>query len=481
MTRAQIEAERTRLTQQISRDNAQYGELINKGGQPGDLQRIKAQMDKARAELAELDVKPDSVSAGKLKQTAQDEIRRLNRQLAEQVKQRQALLESDTMTKLYGAKIAGTERAPGEPLQRGKTDKAPERGGKVATIEKVERKVKVKEVEPDLDKLKKAKEKLAEQTKTTTKTATKTSTRTGTGEPVTIPQPKPTGPVKVLVWENGRIYLKTIKPKQLTEGMIRPATADQRAIQQRYETLSKKIGKDKAASKLAREFPGRANYPVIVSQNKAATKTASESVTPEPFNAPTPTPQQSPQPQPEASRAQPEKKPTPTPKPEPRPKPYPSIGTGTKTSTKPKERIKPKGGSDKDKRQFIKDSLGAITYRRGKLQDHVWHTFALDANGQVHRVTLQGAAPAGAVLHTGKGSTAATLRKIRGKVLPNMTARVNTGVVDDIVSVSGGKLTMAHVSDKAPAISERTPRISNRGMRISPPMPRLTPRMPRLR
>ena len=144
------------------------------------------------------------------------------------------------------------------------------------------------------------------------------------------------------------------------------------------------------------------------------------------------------------------------------------------------------GGTDKEKRKAIKESLGAITYRRGELGGKdVFHTWAVDRNGEMSRVITLGPPPAGATVHTGKGSTITTLKKIRGKILPNVTIHEDTGASDTIITSSNSNLSIANVGnvigDRTPPISQRPPRISPRMPRISPRMPRITPKMPKLR
>lgn len=176
---------------------------------------------------------------------------------------------------------------------------------------------------------------------------------------------------------------------------------------------------------------------------------------------------------------------------EPQPMPKPAMKTSTKvavktkyptppkTPKKTKKLLLPQDQSNKKKRKAIKKSLGAITYKRGELHGKgVWHTYHVDKEGILNRSVVLGPPPEGAYNATGKGSAKITLKKIRGKKLPNFQAIVDTGAVDDIITATSGKLTLTHVPDR---ISGGQAQITGGMPRISQGKGRITPRMPKLR
>lgn len=125
---------------------------------------------------------------------------------------------------------------------------------------------------------------------------------------------------------------------------------------------------------------------------------------------------------------------------------------------------------DKRKRQAIKESLGAVTYRRGELNGKdVWHVFYVDKGGNPQRAIIVGPAPEGATVSTGRGSASATLKRIRGKRVPNFRFVEDTGASDTIVSASGGKITITFTGD-----------ITGKGIKISKQSGRITPRWKQL-
>jgi hypothetical protein len=443
LTKAEIEAEKVRLTQQISRDNAQYAELANKGGEPADLHRIMTRMNEARAELAKLEVTPETIGTGKLKLAAQDEIIRLNRKLAEQVKQRNELLASDKATKLWGTKLAGQE--PRTPLERERLSPKEDKGtrGGATTLEKVERKVevkpktevkeKIKQVDPDIDKLRKAKEKLAEQTKTKTSPKSKPRTATDTGEIVTIPRVKGT-PYIALVWENGRVFAKEIQPTELKQGFIRTSSQGKTSaeIQQRYEELLNTMTKQAALKKLAEEYPNKSNFPVIVSKTSTRTQAEAKSAqskqnTQIQTKQVTKTAQQIKQ---EVRAA------TESPRPVPQPRPKPQFVT--KPPPVEPDKIKKRypldlkgGGTDKEKREMIMARGGSIGWRQGKSKGKdIWHVIMYPYQSQKDYVLVKGKIPHGAKITVeGPESAYKTAAQFFGKK-PSRKLMVDMGIQD---------------------------------------------------
>lgn len=107
---------------------------------------------------------------------------------------------------------------------------------------------------------------------------------------------------------------------------------------------------------------------------------------------------------------------------------------------------KPTAG-DKGKRKFVDDKPGIVAYRRGALKGKSRWLVFYHPYGEDDRLELYGAAPAGAITFTGKGSAKKTATVLRGEP-PKKPIRVDTGAVDDIIRSTDGRITIEHVKDK---------------------------------
>ncbi|MFA5389538.1 MAG: hypothetical protein WC312_07325 [Candidatus Omnitrophota bacterium] len=162
----------------------------------------------------------------------------------------------------------------------------------------------------------------------------------------------------------------------------------------------------------------------------------------------------------------------------------------------------PKGASDKQKRDFVKKSDAAITYRRGALgQDKksVWRTWAL-RKGKWERVIIIGAAPEGAKIVDGPRSAYNTIQQLGKGEFPKAELFEDTGAVDTRITIGGKKPSISFEKDwgvkkkkkdmddiERGLLSQRERRISPRESRItqperpiSPPEKRITPREKRI-
>jgi hypothetical protein len=488
-TKAEIEAEKVRLTQQISRDNAQLYELRNKGGELRDQQALSEQISQTQKELAELEKQTEFYYQGELdleqlRDYYKGNTKTLLKRLDQLNKEMDDLTGSDEATGLWGTKYAGKEPQPREPLERGQS---PEKGrGGTTTIEKVDKRVevkpkteikeKIKQVEPDIDKLKKAKEKIEQEKKTREETRpaekekakTTTRTRTTTEEPFTITQPK-TGSYVGLVWENGRVFAKEIQPEELQKGYIstwsktgsQSQTGGQSEIERRYQELLSTMTKAAALKKLAEEYPDSKSYPVVFSQPAIKTQAQAKTSQAQQIRTLVETKQETKTQQqtkiaPKTATESP--KPQPVPKPQPKPKPEVKIDT----KTKQKQRLKPPGiGAPEQKEWTPEEVKSAIAWTDG---------FAVHAIKSPHRRTIDEKSfnvnhlPPGLIVmknYAGKGSQQRSA-KVTGKFPSRLT--VDVGNQDVIITNRHGKVQLRHMRDTRGTTSQTT---INKGHSIS--------------
>jgi hypothetical protein len=464
LSKAEIEAEKVRLTKQINQDTNDLNRMRNQGGEPLGIQRLYKRISEAQADLSDLNVQLEVSNTGRLRQHARDEIKSLNKKLAELSRKRNELLASDEATELWGTKITGQE--PREPLERG--GGGPEKGSRVGTIEKVEKKVevkpktdvkeKIKQVEPDTEKLKKAKEKVEQERKVSEKTKPaekqKTKTATHDSEIVTVPQQIDTGRWAI-VWDDTGLGWRWVVAEPLKKGFITewvdPKTgksysagsrsASNDAVQKRFEELLSTMTREAALKKLAEEYPDAGNYPLMVpyispssvvsarsaqvSQTKRATEARTRTDTKTDVR-------ESVLPRTEIAR--------PYPQPVPKPKPRPVLEK-EKIKEKTKRKIRTgvpfTDGSDGDAFQTAPN--GSITWKQGTPRGgEVWKYIPPPWN-QKKPLTLR-RPPRGAV-RTNLSTPEETIQVIgRSKVRVPKTASIDLGVTDIIISNYGRKI-----------------------------------------
>lgn len=196
--------------------------------------------------------------------------------------------------------------------------------------------------------------------------------------------------------------------------------------------------------------------------------------------------------------------------------------TAAKTATQIKTRIKirkglkfdlPDGASDKEKRDLIKNSKGAVVWNMGKLSGRspkgkdalqdVWHV-RIPPYGDDNHIVVKGKAPDGATVADGPGSAYKTAQALGGKVSASFTqghgafkAKVTGGGKGGVdisfkrsskghedVSITGDnpRGSINDKDSKGNKISDDTPAISpkgrgkistSRGARITPPRRRI--------
>jgi len=130
----------------------------------------------------------------------------------------------------------------------------------------------------------------------------------------------------------------------------------------------------------------------------------------------------------------------------------------------------PGGGSDKDKRQLIRASNGAITWRHGELRGKdVWHVFVHPYKSKADFVTVVGKKPRNATVVKGPGSAYQTIKLLYGKapakkvtgdigffdfsIEPIGMKKVGIGFTPDPKLQTTGDITIGR---KTPPITERT-------------------------
>jgi hypothetical protein len=296
---------------------------------------ILAKLQNRYEQLRNSEGKPSSPESLAKEEQLRQEIRDLTEQLANE---------------LRGGSPIGGEKP---------TEKPPERGGGIATKEKVEAKPETKPMSDEeikrlmTEKEKQAKPEAKPEPKTEAKPETKAKpeTTTETERPVKAPNPSQDGsPYQGLVWENGRIFVKTIVPIAIPEGFgiteddarafpltknvpmtiipnkIRETTKVATEVMTAAEASSPRyfgqpsiraVGAlSSQTNKQPQEQPSSA-----ARQATTATELGRPMPTPRPVPVPTsyPYPQPTPQPQPEPKRP-PERPPT---KPPPKPPPPP--------------------------------------------------------------------------------------------------------------------------------------------------------------
>jgi hypothetical protein len=474
LTRAQVEARKLKLQEQISKDNATLSELQAKGGEFYDIQLLTERVSLARVELAELEGSPIGINRNKIVSEARAEIAELESKLKVRQSRLSELLAGDRLAAKYGTKIAGTKPStkPGE-TRRATPLQPEERGGKsggTKTKIKTELKTETKteEVKPDTEKLEKAKEKFKEEqkTKTTTKEETKTTTKAGgatsTDTPVSVPQQSGPGLGQWgLVWENGRIYIKWVENEPLPEGWIRAAGNQESAAEaaqrlREYITSnlkSKGLSDTKTLQKLKNyaktsRLPGIYSKPSDKTSSKlqlqpqkqgqgADTQTITDTTTatktdykPVPVPVPVPVPE-----------------PAPAPQLEPMPK-QTKTKIKIKTDTKYRDRyLKPdKNAPDKKKQEFLAGVKGIVARRRGELNGKPLYLVNYYPYGEKDKLVMF-EKPDGVKEASGPGSVQASATLIRG-VGPSKPIFSNTGAVDDIISTDkGNKIKIEHVHD----------------------------------
>jgi len=146
--------------------------------------------------------------------------------------------------------------------------------------------------------------------------------------------------------------------------------------------------------------------------------------------------------------------PEPQPQPEPAPKPQSTKTPAPVKPVTPKPPLRPRilippspTASDKEKRDYINKAEGVIARRRGSLGGKdVWLVRTYPYRPQ-DKLVILGAAPEGAKVIRGAGSTDATAVVLRGKA-PTKTLFSDTGAVDDfIIPTQTRKLRIRSVRD----------------------------------
>lgn len=237
--------------------------------------------------------------------------------------------------------------------------------------------------------------------------------------------------------------------------------------------------------------------PGITTKGAPSTKASpAPGVTPSPALSPgiSPTPAAGSAPSPAGAKATaPAPSPAPAPAPKPAPKPAPEgIPRPASVETTTAQPVAPVPGgpipqgkyfkiSDKEARQVIIDSDGAIAWRQGQVggKDR-WDTVVYPYGNKDYLMVI-GNPPEGAtIVRKGKGSARATAQMLRGEA-PKKQVRVDSGFQDIIITPTGrrgiildfkpdpkmqttGDIT---IGTRTPRISERLPRITGRSPRIS--------------
>lgn len=176
--------------------------------------------------------------------------------------------------------------------------------------------------------------------------------------------------------------------------------------------------------------------------------------------------------------------------------------TATKLPLKPVEPIKPRkplkkmlplprGGTDKEKREAISDSSGALGWRMGELhKKDVWQVGIAPYKADEHWFTVVGRKPSNMTTVKGPGSAFQTVKLRYGKPPANLVTG-DIGFMDFFIRPkSGNKISIEFKPDPkglttgdvtiglsraTPAITERPPRLTRRST------PRITPKRPALR
>ena len=388
---------------------------------------------------------PNIIPAGKLKEAFErilaEDIKNYIRFREYVAKGKYLSGEGGKAEKLWGIKVAGGEEPPiieKEPLPKDGE------GGRVITKEKTgvkpKKEIKTKTAEELEKELLPAKEKpkteeVAE-TKTETKTKTKEYIPTST-EPFIIPGVKGLSYV-ALVWENGYIYAKVIKPQELIKGWAEYSPSNKSAARQRFQELSRTMSEEEAARIVAQEYPFADNYPIVYSRVEAQPQPKMETLQ-ERLREPN----IEKQPMPIEEYPQPEKQDRPLPAPEDITEPRKGDAGKQKQDEKIKEdeitektlggMMKPEDDApDKVKQRFLDSQVGISGYRKGALNgESIWHIWYYPYDRD-DRLIVHGAPPKGFVTFTGEGSVKKTARLSRG-VPPVHEIREDTGAVDEVI------------------------------------------------
>ena len=213
----------------------------------------------------------------------------------------------------------------------------------------------------------------------------------------------------------------------------------------------------------------------------APTPTPSPAPTPTPTPTPTPAPEPSPAPAPEPAPA-PSPAPKPTPAPEPKPTPKPTPEEPIKPILKVPPPIPPlsRGGTNKQKRETISASTGAIAWRQGELKGKdIWHVIMHPYQSERDYITVIGAKPSNTTIVKGPGSAFQTI-KLRFGEPPASKVTGDIGFFDFFIEPKGGnKVGIGFKPDPKQlttgdiTIGRRMPRIRKRSPRITPKTPRL--------
>jgi hypothetical protein len=308
----------------------------------------------------------------------------------------------------------GIEPKPVEPS---------EKGGGIATKEKVETKPKTETLtEEELQKLK---EKVKPEVKPEEKIITETKTITETPRPTETPfrLPQVVGvPYHALVWENGRIVVKEIVPEKLTEGFTEIRVGTQVVYAPKEETYEEAALRQRVTTEQAIKMieeartqykPTVEQFPEIAKPSPSPEPTPIPQPQPTPYPYPMPTPY--PQPQPE-----PYPQPTPQPVPQPTPEPYPQpTPLPVPYPTIPMPVPIPVLEFEEDEAKSKRLEHGFITWRQGKThwaipqrEDGSFDSDDKIPSGKPFRGTTKFA--------TGKGSVYKTIEYV-GKNPPNKT------------------------------------------------------------
>ena len=203
---------------------------------------------------------------------------------------------------------------------------------------------------------------------------------------------------------------------------------------------------------------------------------------PSPAPSPAPSPEPSPAPAPEPAPA-PAPEPTPTPAPEPTPTPLPAPEPKPEVpplKVPPPLPPLPKGASNKEKRERISQSTGAVAWRQGELRGKdIWHVIMHPYQSERDYLSVIGKKPSNTTVVKGPGSAFQTIKLRFGKP-PVRKVTGDIGFMDFFIEPKGGnKIGIGFKPDPKLettgdiTIGRKIPRISGRSPRITPRTPRL--------
>lgn len=123
--------------------------------------------------------------------------------------------------------------------------------------------------------------------------------------------------------------------------------------------------------------------------------------------------------------------------------------TAQKEREKIKEKIRPRrGGTDKDRRDFIKESGGAIAWRQGELfGKDVWAVFVSPYASNSDLVAVLGQAPQGAQIARGKRSAFRSISRLRGDKLPRNNTTIDWGIMDIAIERANRRIGLRFTPD----------------------------------